>query len=281
MGTDGWKIVTQVPNDYLNIPLMLVRKKLWIIGLAAIIISAIVSILIANNISAPIIRLRNIFSQGAEGDLTVRTTFNRNDEIGQAADSFNKMMEKISQLTYNDILTGLLSLSYFKDKLRFDLEKIKSQDQDLVLFSIGINDFETIKDNFGHYIGNQVLKKIATRIERFVGDGVYIARANKEFFFYWKKEINEIEFKKIAKEISTEINRKYEINGQIIHVKASLGIAVYPESGRSSQRLIKNAGLAQHLVAEQSGDSIQVYSPGMEEELSEKMRLEAKLKYAL
>ena len=134
--TNGWKIVTQIPNNYLQVPLMLVRRKLWIIGLLAIIVSAISSIIIANNISNPIIKLRNIFSQGAEGDLTVRANFDRNDEIGQAANSFNKMMEKISDLTYNDILTGLLSLSYFKDLLKLNLQEIKEKDkkEDIILF---------------------------------------------------------------------------------------------------------------------------------------------------
>lgn len=281
--TNGWKIITQIPNSYLQVPLMLVRRKLWIIGLIAIIVSAISSLIIANNISNPIIELRNIFSQGAEGDLTVRANFERDDEIGQAANSFNKMMEKISDLTYNDILTGLLTLSYFKDLLKLDLQAVKKErkKEDIILFSIGIDNYETINDNFGHYVGNQVLKKTAYRLENLIDNQVYLARSSNEFFLYWKTTESPEECKKIGNEILTKINEKYEINGQIVHINASLGIAAYPDSGTTSQRLIKNAGLAQHLVSENSGDEIQIYSSGMEEKLSERMRLEAKLKLAL
>nr|WP_239550865.1 EAL domain-containing protein [Halanaerobacter jeridensis] len=283
LGSDGWKIITQIPNSYLKVPLMLVRRKLWVIALIAIIISAISSMIIANNISSPIIKLSDIFSQGAEGDLTVRANFNRNDEVGKAATSFNKMMDKISDLTYNDILTGLLTLSYFKDLLKLDLQEIKEKDkgQKVVLFSMGIDNYEIINDNFGHYVGNKVLKKIAYRIKHLVSKDIYIARSSNEFFLYWETTESTDKFEELAKKILAEINRKYEINGQVVHVTASLGIAVYPDSGTTSQRLIKNAGLAQHLVAENSSDEIQLYSSGMEEKLSERMRLEAKLKSAL
>ena len=283
LASNGWKIITQIPNSYLKVPLMLVRRKLWIIALLAIIISGISSMIIASNISRPIIKLNDIFSQGTEGDLTVRANFNRNDEIGQAANSFNKMMDKISNLTYNDILTGLLTLSYFKDLLKLDLQTIKAEnkEQRIVLFSIGIDNYETINDNFGHYVGNQTLKKIANRIKNLVSSNIYIARSSNEFFLYWETNENNKEFKRLGAEILDEINRQYEITGQLIHATASLGIAVYPNSGVTSQRLIKNAGLAQHLVAEKSSSQIQVYSAGMEEKLSERMRLESKLKSAL
>ncbi|WP_459836151.1 HAMP domain-containing protein [Halanaerobaculum tunisiense] len=122
-GIRDWKLMLEIPGDYLNQPLIVVNKRLWLIGVVAIIVVILLSSVGAKQIADPISRLQEKFAQAAKGDLTVRADIDSADEFGAMADSFNYMMDKINQLTHKDLLTDLLNLSHFQDSLSLDLKK--------------------------------------------------------------------------------------------------------------------------------------------------------------
>jgi len=294
-GTDGWKLITVIPEEVFVRPLSTTSKKLILIGLITIIISVIFSIFIANNLSKPIVELKDVFNKGAEGNLSVRAHKKSQDEIGEAIDSFNKMMDTINKLTYNDPLTGLVNLFCFTEKVDKELQKHQSLSQKvvsrasncktkwgkLIVLSIGIDNFKTINDSFGHEVGDQLLKSITMRLKNYLPDGTIISRMGDEFYLYIEGLKNKQEILLKGQNLLSEVNQHYTINGDIIYLTSSLGIAVYPDSGYTAQMLIKNSGLAMHLVKDRNGNDIQFYSAGMENELSERMSLESKLRLAL
>ncbi|PRX29880.1 diguanylate cyclase (GGDEF)-like protein [Orenia metallireducens] len=294
-GTDGWKLITVIPEEVFVRPLATTSKKLILIGLITIIISVIFSIFIANNLSKPIVELKDVFNKGAEGNLSVRAHKKSQDEIGEAIDSFNKMMDTINKLTYNDPLTGLVNLFCFTEKVDKELQKHQSLSQKvvsrasncktkwgkLIVLSIGIDNFKTINDSFGHEVGDQLLKSITMRLKNYLPDGTIISRMGDEFYLYIEGLKNKQEILLKGQNLLSEVNQHYTINGDIIYLTSSLGIAVYPDSGYTAQMLIKNSGLAMHLVKDRNGNDIQFYSAGMENELSERMSLESKLRLAL
>jgi len=294
-GTNGWKLITVVSEEVFIRPLSATSKKLILIGFITIIISVIFSIFISNSLSKPIVELKDTFNKGAEGNLSVRAQKRSQDEIGEAVDSFNKMMDTINKLTYNDPLTGLVNLFCFTEQVDKELEEHQNLSQkvasrasncerkwdNLTMLSIGIDNFKTINDSFGHEVGDQLLKSITMRLKNYLPAGTMISRISDEFYLYIKGLRNKKEILLKGQDLLSEINQHYTINGDIIYLTSSLGIAVYPESGYTAQMLIKNSGLAMHLVKDRSGNDIQFYSAGMENELSERMSLEAKLRLAL
>lgn len=95
----GWKFVATIPVEELVKDAEIIRTLTGImVGIAAVIaigIGYLVIVMVAN----PLVKLRNLMSEGARGDLTVRSTIKkRGDEIGELSDSFNEMMSQITEL---------------------------------------------------------------------------------------------------------------------------------------------------------------------------------------
>lgn len=92
--TNNWKIITKIPDDYLFVSVYDTRNKLLVISIFFILISGLFGLWFSNKISHPIIQLKNIFKAGINGNTDIRSEIKRDDEIGEASDCFNKMMDE-------------------------------------------------------------------------------------------------------------------------------------------------------------------------------------------
>lgn len=278
-GTNGWKVVSILPQSYLKRSVNKVNKMIIIISIVTIIIAVILSLYLSNNIAQPIIKLKNTFQKGASGNLNIRSDIDSDDEIGEAAHSFNKMMDVIKDLSYNDALTGLPNISYFKQELAKFLAE--NQNKKVYLCAVGIDDFKSINDGFGHNIGNQVLKKLAERLADTLQQKQLISRVGDEFYFYLTADSSNFNIEKKLDKIMARINNDYFVQKNIVYIRSSLGIAVYPDDGHNVEKLLKNASLAMHSVKKSSADKIAFYTINLDNNIFEKKKLENELKEAL
>ncbi|MFW5749454.1 MAG: EAL domain-containing protein, partial [Halanaerobium sp.] len=280
-GTNGWKIVSVLPQSYLQQSIDQVNNIILIISIITILIAVILSFFLSNNIAKPIIQLKNTFQKGASGNLNIRSEIDSNDEIGEAAASFNQMMEVIKDLSYNDSLTGLPNINYFKKELQNYLDSEESKK--FYLCAVGIDDFKSINDSFGHDIGDQILQKLANRLTNQIKENQLISRVGDEFYFYLEK--SEVETKKTLQnklnKVLNNINSNYFINENLIHLKSSMGVSIYPDDSKKVNRLLKNASLAMHAVKKNSSDKMAFYSLNIDRSVSEKKKLENQLAAAL
>jgi len=281
--TNNWKLVTVLPNSYLKKSVDKLNNRIFTIGLVAILLGSILSIYIANNISKPIIKLKNAFQKGATGNLNVRADINSKDEIGEAADNFNKMMEVIKNLTYNDSLTGLPNINFFKRKLKNTLNHLDDINQKAYICSIGVDDFKSINDRFGHNGGDQILQKLANRLTQYFDENQPVARMGDEFYFYLLADEDENTNKIYERfsQILNNINQSYLIDDNIIYLTNSMGISVYPDDSKDATKLIKNASLAMHAVKKTNNGKIDFYAKNVEKNLSQRKNLETQLSAAL
>jgi diguanylate cyclase (GGDEF)-like protein len=279
--TENWKIISILPQSYLQRSIYQVNKIIIIISIITIILAFILSFYLSENIAKPIIELKNTFQKGASGNLNIRSEINSDDEIGEAAQSFNKMMDVIKNLTYNDSLTGLPNISYFKKELENHLDKIENRK--LYLCAVGIDDFKSINDSFGHNIGDQILKKLADRISNELETEQLISRVGDEFYFYIKEKKSKSKtiIEKRLHNILGHINSDYFIYENIIYLKSSMGISIYPDDSKKVNKLLKNASLAMHSVKRNSSDKMAFYSINADKNISEKKKLENDLAAAL
>ncbi|SIQ29408.1 EAL domain-containing protein [Halanaerobium kushneri] len=278
-GTDNWKLVSILPHSYLNQSIEKVNNIIIIITVLTIIIAVVLSIYLAENIAKPIIQLKNTFKKGASGNLNVRSDIKSNDEIGEAAQSFNKMMAVIKDLSFNDALTGLPNINFFKKKLNQYIKE--HQNEKIYVCAVGIDDFKTINDSFGHNVGNEILKKMAERLSVQLKEKEVISRVGDEFYFHLSHNSDKENIKKKLANILENINSDYFIEDHIIYISSSLGVTVYPDDSQNPERMIKNASLAMHYVKRNSSNKMAFYSINIDNNISEKKRLENQLQNAL
>ncbi|SFD00845.1 GGDEF domain-containing protein [Ruminococcus albus] len=149
--------------------------------------------------------------------------------------------EAMKFLAYNDKLTGMPNRESFMN----NLEKQIKESGDCVMIYIDLDDFRRINDNFGHVIGDELLKQYSDKIQNYCGDKAYAAKIGGDEFgiVLGSGMTNEAIFK-YAAGISGIFSEPINIGGNIYTVAASYGAASFPENAMTADDLFRNAETA-------------------------------------
>lgn len=280
--TGGWKLIVRIPADYWRTPIRYVSIRLTLIGLIGLVIATILGFYTAKSISTPIIRLKGVFMGAATGDLAVRSTIDTDDEIGDAARSFNKMMDNIINLTYYDSLTLLPNRMLFNASLDIEIARASRENKRLAVMIFDVDRFEGINDTLGHTSGDKLLKNLAEKISYLSDHGYIVSHMGEDRFSILFKNFTEKEnVIKHANEVRDIIRQPWTVDEHRFYITACLGIAFYPEDGESSDVLFKNAFSAMQKAKRKGRDSYVIYDPSMNARLLEQMNLDSSMHHAL
>ncbi|MDG0812046.1 methyl-accepting chemotaxis protein [Cohnella rhizosphaerae] len=97
-GTSGWTIVGNIPTSSLVKDAKAIRNLTFLMCGLSVLIAALIGLFIMWTVGRPLGQLRTLMNEGERGNLTVRSSIRQKDEIGQVSDSFNRMMERITEL---------------------------------------------------------------------------------------------------------------------------------------------------------------------------------------
>ena len=112
---------------------------------------------------------------------------------------------------------------------------------------IDLDDFKGVNDAHGHDTGDRVLQMVGKRLQGIVRGGDTVSRRSGDEFLVLMLEANDqSNAADLAVRISENIAGPSDIDGVTFMVKSSIGIAVYPENGRSAQELLKSADRAMY-----------------------------------
>jgi diguanylate cyclase (GGDEF)-like protein len=159
--------------------------------------------------------------------------------------------QKMEELTIVDELTGIHNYRYFVQKLEDELKRAKRYYQNLSLIMIDIDSFKECNDEFGHLFGNLVLKKLTQVIRGCVRDVDIFARYGGEEFVIILPQTTKSQAKMIGERIRACVEStifKDEDNLHSAHLTVSLGVSCYPESGETTEELIKKVDQALYLA---------------------------------
>ncbi len=158
-----------------------------------------------------------------------------------------KQAEQIISYQYNhDLLTGLPNRTLLKERLSALINHAAAagNGQFAVLF-IDINRFKLINDTYGHSIGDELLQSLSEMLRRCTREGDTLARLGGDEFILLLPDIDDADdATTVANKIVRETSLPFKQNGHDIYVTLSVGIALYPEHGRSGDDLIKCADIA-------------------------------------
>jgi len=117
MENNNWKLIGNIPVSALVKDAKAISNLTWLMSLIAALIAAGIGMIVMLTVGRPLAQLRTLMNEGERGNLTVRSTIRKKDEIGQVADSFNRMMEEITglvrqtNLSAQEVLETAASLS--------------------------------------------------------------------------------------------------------------------------------------------------------------------------
>ncbi len=153
--------------------------------------------------------------------------------------------EESSHLAMHDPLTGLLNRRHMSQLLERTLTYSASQRLPCAIMLIDLDRFKQVNDTLGHAAGDALLKQVAARLVRVVGDKEKVSRlGGDEFQIIMPGTDDRGALGDVATSIITSISQPYTIDGSRCLIGASVGVAVSPYDGEDSDSLVRNADLA-------------------------------------
>ncbi|MFL0166689.1 EAL domain-containing protein [Candidatus Clostridium helianthi] len=187
--------------------------------------------------------------------------------------------EQIRHYVYYDALTEIPNRKMMLENIN---ELLKNKDKKFALLFIDLDDFKNINDNFGHQVGDKVLKKVASTLKDSIGTQDIISRIGGDEFIIILKDIeSDIYIKEVVLRIQKELKKPVTYNEEALIIGASIGISIFPEHGEDSDTLINNADLAMYEVKKSGGYDFAIYSSKMEHKAIDKLEMKMKLNKAL
>jgi diguanylate cyclase (GGDEF)-like protein len=189
---------------------------------------------------------------------------------------------RIRYLAGHDALTGVLNRSSLLERLGLSLAALQRDGNGIALHFVDIDRFKGINDTFGHDGGDIVLKTIADRftaitrqedtVARFGGDELVVLQANVR-----RREQAET----FAQHLRAAAIEPIKFKDQEITVTVSVGAAVAPADGRTPDRLLKSGDLALYESKAAGRNCVRVFTPSMDAELVERIKLEKAIRHAV
>lgn len=190
--------------------------------------------------------------------------------------------ELIAYQAYHDILTELPNRALFKDRLGLALLQAKRNESSLAVMFIDLDRFKLVNDTLGHGVGDELLQQVATRLKACLRRCDTLSRLGGDEFTVVLPELaDQRDAALIADKFIESLRTPFELGGQLLHISASIGIAVYPNDGRSVEELIKYSDVAMYHMKAQGKNGHAFFDVSMLDASSQKIELEHSLHLAL
>ncbi len=188
----------------------------------------------------------------------------QNENYRYELENLNKQLIESSKdleyLSLYDSVTALPNRSLFYDRLSRDIAEAKCNDSTIGVLLIDIDSFKDINDTLGHDHGDSLLNKIARRFSEEIKINETLARLGGDEFIIVLPDQGQQQVIKRAEQFIACLKDSFAIEQSTIVVNASIGVAVYPEHGRSISNLLSHADFAMY-EAKKSSLKICVYDP--------------------
>jgi len=153
--------------------------------------------------------------------------------------------EQASQMAMYDALTGLTNRRRMGQVLESTLQAFVHQNRACTIMLIDLDRFKQVNDTLGHPAGDALLKQVAERLLKIIGDREKVCRlGGDEFQIILPDEQDRGVLGDLANHIIGALSQPYSVDGSRCVIGASVGVAISPYDGKTSEELIRNADLA-------------------------------------
>ena len=190
--------------------------------------------------------------------------------------------KRILDLAYVDELTGLSSRMYFFINLEELIKTARRYQRRFSLLYLDLDNFKSVNDSFGHAAGDALLKEVAQRLNTTRRDVDFIARLSGDEFCIIVKNLSEnVDGANVAQRCLDAISTPLFLMGQRYVPSCSIGIAHYPENGKTNQELVKAADTALYAAKELGRNRYAFYNKRLTELAEHRLKVEQYLREAI
>ena len=235
-------------------PFRHLQRLLAFISLAGVLLTTLFSVAIARRLARPLRELASVALRIAARDYSTTSSPSNVVEIQELGAAFRTMQECIasreSQLldsAHRDALTQLPNRILCNDRLDQAIASAERNHTQVAVLLMDLDHFKYVNDTLGHPIGDLMLRAITSRLEGVVKrHSDTIARLGGDEFAIILPGDDAIAAQNVAKTILQSLELPMLPEGHNLDVRASIGIAVYPEHGNERTTLLRHADVAMY-----------------------------------
>jgi diguanylate cyclase (GGDEF)-like protein len=155
------------------------------------------------------------------------------------------LYRKMETMATTDGLTGLTNHRTFQQRFADMLERAARHNHRVAVLLCDVDHFKKVNDNYGHPIGDEVLRRVARVLQEVPRKIDIPARYGGEEFAVLLDNVDVAQAKQVAERIRVEISKiVVESEKGPLSVTESIGVAAFPDDGRDRATLIERADLA-------------------------------------
>ncbi|WP_342150545.1 putative bifunctional diguanylate cyclase/phosphodiesterase [Methylorubrum sp. SB2] len=182
-------------------------------------------------------------------------------------------------------LTGLCNRAELHERLGAELAAAERAGAPLAVLLLDLDRFKAVNDTLGHPVGDALLRKVAERLRNAARREDVIARLGGDEFALVQVGRAGADQPRAAEALAARlvdlVGRTYVLDGQMLNVGASVGIALYPDDGRGADDLLKHADLALYRAKADGRATYRFFEPAMNVAVQARRSLEIDLRRAL
>jgi diguanylate cyclase (GGDEF)-like protein/PAS domain S-box-containing protein len=186
--------------------------------------------------------------------------------------------DKLRYLANYDSLTGLPNRTLFMERIKHAIEISQRKQYKMAVVFLDLDNFKNINDTLGHSAGDSLLKVIANCLNKSIRDSDTAARLGGDEFILLLEHIHGVsDILPVVNRVLKEIAQPLDLLGTKVSVSASIGVAIYPDSGHNDKDLLRHADIAMYHAKSQGRNNVQFYKKGMDQRSVFHLELEQQL----
>ncbi|KTD65052.1 EAL domain-containing protein [Legionella shakespearei] len=186
--------------------------------------------------------------------------FNQINIYGTDISQLKSTEKDMLNLARFDALTQIANRQYFEEKLIEKIHEHSIENRSMALLLVDFDNFKTINDTLGHPIGDRLLKAATKRMVRCIRQEDFIARLGGDEFIVLLNKSDTNAAVMVAEKLINVLARTFQFGEYTMRISASVGIALYPETGNSTSDLLKHADIAMYQAKKAGKNSYAVFS---------------------
>ncbi|KPA95750.1 diguanylate cyclase (GGDEF) domain-containing protein [Pseudomonas asplenii] len=203
------------------------------------------------------------------------------ERTADLADSLTLANQELTQLALHDNLTGLPNRILLADRIDQAMHKASAEGGCFALMFIDLDGFKPVNDAFGHHVGDQLLRAVAHRLRDDLHSQDTLARIGGDEFVLLAQLSEQDDALQVATRQVSLISQVFQVAEQDLQISASIGIVLYPGSGRTAEELLMNADAAMYHAKGAGKNGYCFFDASMNGNARKKLKLQQDLRQAL
>jgi diguanylate cyclase (GGDEF)-like protein len=188
----------------------------------------------------------------------------------------------VSHLAQHDTMTGLVNRATFKERLNLAFEAACRDSATFAVLCLDLDHFKDVNDTLGHAQGDLLLQTVARRLQGILRQSDTIGRlGGDEFAILVMDAADAAEVAILSQRINEELAQPYAIQGNQVHVSASIGISIFAPTITSPDQMMIQADLALYRTKEEGRNGFCFHSVELDRLVHERVAITGELHLAL